>query len=379
MFRSFWMAGFECATGFNRDREWIDQIAATSHDTRADEDFAACRRMGLRTAREGIRWPLVDRGLRYDFESFESRLAAAQRHGIELVYDLFHYGYPKSISDPMGEEFVERFADYCFETARFLRERADGPYYFTPVNEPSYFAWAAGEAAVFAPYLTGRAYDLKVQLIRAAIRGIDAIRSVLPEARIVNADPFCRVVTPPDRADLADEVRFFNETAVFESWDMLAGRSLPELGGSPAHLDIVGINYYWTNQWTFGTTDSPLLESDPRCWSLREVIRHVWQRYENPIVVSETSHSQSNKAWWLRTVADEAMASLREGIPLHGVCLYPILGMPEWHDQSVWAHMGLWEVADDGNRTLHRPMAEALGYAQAQTVRQRARLAATVL
>ena len=31
--------------------------------------------------------------------------------------------------------------------------------------------------------------------------------------------------------------------------DMLAGRLMPELGGSRDWLDIVGINYYWTNQW----------------------------------------------------------------------------------------------------------------------------------
>lgn len=372
MFRSFWMAGFECATGFNREREWIDQIAATYHDARADEDFAACRRMGLRTAREGIRWPLVDRGLRYDFESFKHRLDAAQRHGIELIYDLFHYGYPHKV-DPMGDEFVERFADYCYETARFLRTQSDGPYYFTPINEPSYFAWAGGEAAVFAPYLTGQAYDLKVQLARAAIQGINAIRSVLPAARMVNADPFCRVVPPLDRPDLQGEADFFNDVAVFESWDMLSGRKLPELGGSPAHLDIVGINYYWTNQWIHGEPGNTLLESDPRCWPLREVIRNVWERYGNPIIVSETTHSQANKAWWLRSVADEAVAVLREGIPLHGVCLYPVLGMPEWHDRTVWAHMGLWELEEDGRRSLHGPMAEALGYAQAKIIRQRAK------
>ena len=32
MFRSFYLAGFECATGYNMHGEWIDQIAATEHD-----------------------------------------------------------------------------------------------------------------------------------------------------------------------------------------------------------------------------------------------------------------------------------------------------------------------------------------------------------
>src|SRR5688572_7489147 len=39
MFRSFFMAGFECATGYNSNNHWIDQIAATGHDRYLIEDY----------------------------------------------------------------------------------------------------------------------------------------------------------------------------------------------------------------------------------------------------------------------------------------------------------------------------------------------------
>ena len=57
------------------------------------------------------------------------------------------------------------------------------------------------------------------------------------------------------------------------------------------------------------------------------------------------------------------------GIPLRGVCLYPILGMPEWHDQKRWTQMGLWELSEcNETQTLKRkvcePMLEALKKAQ---------------
>lgn len=371
MFRSFWMAGFECSTGSNCNREWIDQIAATQHDLHAEEDFAACRKLGLLTAREGIRWPLVDRGLRYDYRSFLPRLSAAQANGIQLIYDLFHYGYPRSI-EILSDEFVERFADYCYETARFLKSEADGPYFFTPVNEPSYFAWAAGEAGLFYPHQTGQGYELKVQVARAAIQGIDAIRSVLPGARMVNADPLCRVIAPAGGREVQKDVDFFNTSAVFESWDMLAGRLLPELGGSPEHLDIVGVNYYWTNQWEWGRPESPLPEEDSRCCSLSDLLMDVYRRYGRPLVVSETAHSRPNKAWWVREVAKEVGTLVERGVPFHGVCLYPILGMPEWHDRDQWTQMGLWDVDSTGQRKLHGPMADALSWAQDYVERRRA-------
>ena len=60
---------------------------------------------------------------------------------------------------------------------------------------------------------------------------------------------------------------------------------------------------------------------------------------------------------WLRTVADECEKLLDEGVPLRGVCLYPILGMPEWHDPSVWTQMGLWDLAPRDGRLERRPHA----------------------
>src|SRR6185436_7562054 len=196
-------------------------------------------------------WPVVDHGTHFDFSSAEPFVQASREHGIEVIWDLFHYGYPKHV-DLFSESFPEQFANYCHAAAEFIGRQTDGVCYFTPVNEPSFFSWAAGEVGRFAPHCKGRGFELKVCLCRAAIRGINAIRSALPGARIVNVDPLCHVVAPADRPDLAPAADSFNQNAVFQSWDMLAGRLMPELGGSREHLDVVGINYYWTNQWEFG-------------------------------------------------------------------------------------------------------------------------------
>ena len=60
MFRSFYLAGFECATGRNMHREWIDQIAATGHDLHVDADYERLSQVGIHAVREAVRWPLVD-------------------------------------------------------------------------------------------------------------------------------------------------------------------------------------------------------------------------------------------------------------------------------------------------------------------------------
>ncbi|MBI2512081.1 MAG: glycoside hydrolase [Opitutae bacterium] len=397
LFRSFIVGGFECATGYNARGDWIDQIAATHHDQHADADYARLAQVGIFAAREAIRWPLVDRGGgRYDFSSVDPFVTAARGHGVEVIWDLFHYGYPPGL-DLFGEEFPARFADYCAAAARYVAARTEGRCFFTPVNEPSFFAWAAGEVGRFAPHRRGCAFELKVALARAALRGIDAIRRVVPQARIVNVDPLCHVAPPPDRPDLAEAVRHFNERAVWESFDIIAGRFMPELGGSRAHLDIVGLNYYWTNQWELGRDEQPLADDDPRRVPLSDLIVSVWERYGGAecvslggtdlaspgadrasggggdactsagggdILLTETAHVDDTRPRWLAHIVAEAEKILARGIPLRGVCLYPILGMPEWHAPEEWVNMGLWDLRPCEKRGLTRelctPMLPAL-------------------
>ena len=362
MFRSFFFAGFEGTAALNAQHEWIDQIAATQHDRHVDADYRRLRETGLHAAREAIRWPLVDRGGKLDFSSVRPFVEASRRHRIEVIWDLFHYGYPSDL-DPFGPDFTRRFAEYCHAAAQFIRAHQEPPYYFTPVNEPSFFAWAGGEVGRFAPHAIGRGPELKVALVRAAIAGINAIRAVVPAARIVNVDPICRVVPPVDHFDPHADADDFNNRAVFESWDMLAGRLHPELGGSLEHLDIVGVNYYWTNQWEIGREECPISFDDPRRMHLADLLRIVWQRYGREFLITETSHVDDMRPIWMQAVADECEQLLDEGLPLRGVCLYPILGMPEWHEREVWTRMGLWDLVPRGD-TLHRevfgPMLEAL-------------------
>jgi hypothetical protein len=368
MFRSFFLAGFEGSTGYNRHGRWFDQVAATGHDRTVERDYRDLAALGIHAARETVRWPLVNRGGRYDFSSLAPFVEAARRNRVEVIWDLFHYGYPRDV-DLWSESFPERFADYCHAVARYIARESRGTHYFTPVNEPSFMAYAGGEKGLFAPHGEERGWELKIALVRAAIAGIDAIRSVCPDARIVNVDPLCRVACPEGRPDLAEEARDFNERLVFQAWDMLAGRLMPELGGSRDHLDMVGINYYWTNQWEWRIplVDGkipPLGEDDRRRLPLRDLVRSVWERYGSEIIISETSHIGDRRGAWLREVAVEAEALLLEGVPLRGVCVYPILGMPEWHDPDIWTPMGLWDPVCHrepcGDRLVCQPMLDAL-------------------
>jgi hypothetical protein len=373
MFRSFYLAGFECATGYNVHGEWIDQIAATEHDRHVDADYARLAEVDIHAVREAIRWPLVDRRGRYDFSTVQPFVDAALRHDFDVIWDLFHYGYPDDV-DPFSNDFCERFADYCHAAAYFVRQRMLRSFYFTPVNEPSYFSWAAGEVGRFAPHVEGRGFELKVALARAALRGIAAIRDACPGARIVNVDPICRVVPGSDAPEAVEHARRFNEEWVFQFWDMVSGRMMPELGGTPGSLDILGLNYYWTNQWELGREGVPLADDDPRRVPLAQLVRTTWRRYGAEVVITETSALGEARAPWIHELSVMAEQLLDAGVQLGGICLYPILGMPEWHARDRWTRMGLWDLEHDQDvlqRKACAPMLEALRAAQRRQRRPR--------
>jgi beta-glucosidase/6-phospho-beta-glucosidase/beta-galactosidase len=367
MFKSFFFAGFECATGYNARGEWIDQIKATHHDKHADEDYKRLRDVGIFAAREAIRWPLVDKGGgNFDFSSAEPFFRASRNHQVEVIWDLFHYGYPDDL-DLFSDEFPKRFAEYCHAAAKKIAAETFGRCYFTPVNEPSFFAWAGGHVGRFAPHCIGKGVELKRALIRAAIQGIEAIWAAVPDAQIVNVDPLCHVVPPENRPELQSDADWFNNNAVPEAWDMLCGKIMPDLGGSRRHLGIIGINYYWTNQWELGRDEKPLADGDPRRVSLSALVQRVYDRYGGDLLITETAHVDDMRPRWLEYVAEQTEELLERGIPLRGVCLYPILGMPEWHEQSKWTQMGLWELSSCENgldRVVCEPMLKALKKAQ---------------
>jgi len=367
VFTSFYLAGFEGTTGFNKHRQWIDQVSATQHDICLRDDYRRLKELAIHAARETIRWPLVDRRGGYDFSSVSPIIQASRDFEIDVLYDLFHFGYPADL-DLFSANFAERFSEYCYAVTRFISRNSDGQCFFAPLNEPSYFSWAAGEVGLFAPHATGRGFELKVRLIEAGIRAIEAVWSACPSARIINIDPLCRVVAPVGDDDAIEHVNNFNSNAVFQAWDMLCGRLMPELGGSPRHLDTIGVNYYWTNQWEWGKPERPLDDADKRLWRIGSLLQQVHQRYGADILITETSHIGERRAPWLLELAVEAEAMLSRSFPLGGICIYPILGLQDWHVPEFWPPMGLWDLVNDGYGRLERvpyePMMNALRQAQ---------------
>ena len=154
----------------------------------------------------------------------------------------------------------------------------------------------------------------------------------------------------------------YNE-AQFEAWDMLTGRKDPELGGAPAYLDVLGVNYYSDNQWRQGGSTIPLGHHDYK--PLSELLADAHARFGRPILVAETGAEGGARAPWLHYVAQEARAALAAGVPVEGICVYPILEYPGWENGRHCATGLLCVPDEEGRRPVYEPLAGELARQQA--------------
>lgn len=318
--------------------------SAVQHERFCVEDYKRLRELGIQSARDGVRWNLIERGGAYDWSSWIPMLEAARAENMQVIWDLFHYGWPDGL-DIFSPRFIERFAQFCGAAARIFREHSDETAFYSPMNEISFFAWAACRDLIY-PYAWGHDGELKRQCVRAAIAAIESIRAVDPDARFVSPEPLIHNV-PPACQPWNTGPALAQRNSQFEAWDLLTGRMEPQLGGAEEYLDIVGVNFYAANEWEVPGGRKLHWDAgsdDPRWMPLHQLLGEVGQRYGRPLLIAETSHYGIGRAAWLREVAAEVRIALDRGTRLEGVCLYPILDRFDWEDETHWHNCGLWDL-----------------------------------
>lgn len=377
--RSFWIGGFEGADHLDPQARPLDMARSNGHLAQLDEDYARAAERGIRTVRESIGWRLSETAPgRYDLRRPLQMARSARRHGVQILWTLMHYGTPADV-DLRDDSAIDRFAAFAGAVARAIADEADDPPIYTLVNEINFLSWAVAHTRLIgsrreigdgsaADVQSSResGYEIKRRLVRATLAATEAVRRIDPRARFMQVEPLVHVVAPAGREDLVPLAAQVTDYQ-WQAWDLLSGRAEPELGGAPEMLDLVGINHYHSGQWEVETERRlQWHERDPRRRGLDELIGNAWRRYGRPMIVTETSHVGAGRALWLSDVSSQVERARESGIPVCGLCLYPLVDRPDWNDAGHWHHSGLWDVvppdqADVGmRRVLNRPYAQML-------------------
>jgi hypothetical protein len=374
-FESFFLGGFECSSHRRSDSRRLDLLASTGHDRLAGKDYNILSQHGIRAVRDGLRWHLIEtRPGHYEWDSFLPMLRAANAAGTRVIWDLCHYGYPDDL-DIWSPAFIDRFARFAAAVASVVMNESEHVPAYCPVNEMSFWAWAGGEVGRFNPGDRGRGAELKRQLVRATIAAIDAVRTVDPRARFITAEPLIHVEAGLGDEDHVRRAQTYCQ-AQYEALDILCGAKEPGLGGAPKYLDIVGLNYYPDNQWYH---DGPTIPMGHHAYRpLHEMLSEAHRRYRRPLLIAETGAEGYGRPSWLHYVCSEVHAALDAGVPIEGICLYPIADYPGWDNERICS-VGLLSAPDaQGQRVVCPRLARELHQQRTLIAALRAHRAAPV-
>ena len=346
-FKTFFMGGYECADHINRSGERINLLDETQHDIRVDEDYKMLSEIGIKVVREGICWSTVEKNPdQFDFSEVLFRMQAAEKYGIQQIWDLIHFGYPDGIY-PTHPKFCERFVKLCQVFAMFYKANSKQQLFVVPINEISFLSWHSGDVRGTVPFAVNSGWDIKYHLCKAAILGIKALKETDPDCRIVLVEPLVKIHR--FAWELENEIFERNEHQ-FQAMDMIAGRICPELGGHESLLDLLGFNYYWNCQWEGHgqTLDWP--ETEMRRTPLSELLINAYLRYKKPIFLSETGHFGCGRVAWIDEITQECLIAKKRGVEFYGICIYPVTDRPDWDDLSSYSNCGIWDLDANANR-----------------------------
>lgn len=352
-FNSFFMGGFECADHINRSGHRVNLLNETHHHCKAREDYHHLKKLGIKVVREGICWSTVEIYPHVlDFNSLKPRIEAAREMGIQIIWDLCHFGYPDDLV-PTHPLFPSRFMSLCRAFALFHREYCEEPLLVVPINEISFLSWHSGDVRGTVPFAINSGFDIKYHLCKAAIEGIKVLKQTDESCQVILVEPLCEIHRGD--SEISDEELQELNSHQFQAMDIISGRLCPELDGSTDLFDMVGFNYYYNNQWEHCGPILSWPSNEKKMTPFSKLLLKAYKRYNKPTIVSETGHFGLLRSQWMEEITLECDRAMSLGVDLRGVCIYPVIDRPDWDNLKSWSNCGLWDLDENLNRIPHEP------------------------
>lgn len=362
-FLELW-GGIECTIVRIGDN-FRDQAAETGHKERI-EDLDAIARLGIRTLRYPVLWETVSpqHPGQAEWAWHDSRLSRLRELGIAPIAGLVHHGSGPAYTNLLDPDFPAMLARHAERVAR----RYPWISMYTPVNEPLTTARFSGLYGHWYPH--GR--DVRTMLVAlyneclGIALSMQAIRRVVPDARLVQTEDMGKTFSLPDlqaQADYENERRWLGFDLLCGRIDsahawygefLRAGLSLREMAlftDAPCVPDIVGINHYVTSERfldrrkrdyppAFDVGGVPYVDVHATrsfhadgLTGPAERLREVWERYGLPIAVTEAhlGGSRDDQLRWLQQMWQAAHVLRGEGVDIRAVTVWSLFGCVDWN------------------------------------------------
>ncbi|HJQ12625.1 MAG TPA: family 1 glycosylhydrolase [Gemmatimonadaceae bacterium] len=357
--------GIECTVNRVGER-YFDQIALTGHADRIVDDIHRFADLGVRTLRYPVLWERVAPSSIRNADWFKSDLALCtmQKLGIKPIVGLLHHGSgPRhtSLLDPALSRKLGEFAGAVASRYPWIEM-------FTPINEPLTTARFATLYGHWYPHARddrsfARAVLNQCKAIRAAM---EAIRSVIPHARLVQTEDLGKTYSTPSIAYQAT----FDNNRRWLTFDLLSGRldewhplwwyllesgierhELESFLTRPCVPDVVGINHYLTSdrylddrvelypsercggngRHSYADVEA-VRTLEPGITGHEGIIREAWARYALPLALTEVhlGCTREEQLRWLNEAWTAANRLRRENVDVRAITAWSLLGCYGW-------------------------------------------------
>ena len=394
-----WMTGIEDTFIAGQDQKTgriLDEYLLTEHYDRWEEDLKLVAELGVDAIRYGVPWYRIcpRRGV-FDWSWCDKVIGTlVERHKIEPIIDLIHYGTPQWLERSfLNPDYPSIVAEYAQAFAEHFKGRC---FWYTPCNEPRVNAWYCGRLGWWPPY--GRSWRWFTRILVQIVKGIclsqRAISSVEPRASFLHVDASDYYV--PHREDdpaLIGEARFRQEL-VFLALDLAFGKVSDRhpLAEWLGRHGVAGKDFDWFRQYAV-SPDLIGFNMYPM-YSMKEIarkknghitvrIRKTWtdtlvrlgrmyaERYRPvPLIVGETAYmgSMSRRIKWVEQSTSAILAEREFGIPYVGYTFWPLISLVGWAYQRgkldfdrYLLHMGLFDLVktEQGLDRKRTPVAES--------------------
>ena len=299
----------------------------------------------------------------------DERLRQLRELGLRPIVGLVHHG-----SGPRSTSLLDaRFPALLARYAGAVAERYPWVEDWTPVNEP---LTTARFSALYGHWYPHARDDLSfvralLNQCRAVVLAMDAIRGVVPNARLVQTDDLGKTHATDALAYQAD----YENVRRWLTFDLLCGRVRP--GHSmwewllragieqhalewflerPCPPDVVGINHYLSSERFLDERVGRYPERE-RGGNGRHayadvlaarvlangaagpyaLLREAWERYRLPVAVTEAHNgcTREEQLRWLDEVWRGASDLRDEGADVRAVTVWSLLGAYDWHEMCT--------------------------------------------
>jgi hypothetical protein len=352
----------------------VDELAASGHLERQDADLADVAGLGVRWWRYGMPWRLTEPepGV-YDWSLWDRAFAACERHGLEPVVDLCHFGLPDHYPGFCDPAWVDGFLRYVDE---FLA-RYPEPRFFTPVNEPSITAQCSGRWGLWNDRRASRRDHFRA-LAHCTLANVEAIARITAdrEGWWIGAEAFgCHVAATPDDEPAAREARELEQlvwdlhfgvepaASVADVADLVPAAVLDRIAAHPIGTErvVAGHDVYPVSVHLHGEREEPLTLEE-RVAAYDAEARRWYQRYGRPFWVAETSNlglPVGDGPRWLTALVDVLDGLAADGLPVRGICWYSRGDQVDWQTMLARPVGEVTEVGMFDAERRPRPVAAA--------------------